>query len=135
MDARTRDGLMVNSLTMSKLLTILPWFAIVVGAVVYCSNFWDKAPGLSLYLEAAQCMLRGMPLQSCDPTFTYPPIFAFVMIPLIPLPLVLQNLIWYLMTLGSIVGCVTLSARMAQLIVPDDWSEHDLAWLYGLGVL
>ena len=24
---------------------------------------------------------------------------------------------------------------MAQLIVPDDRSEHDLAWLYGLGVL
>ncbi len=80
-------------------------------------------------------MLRGEPLQSCNPAFTYPPIFAFVMIPLVPLPLVLQNLIWYLVTLGSVVGCVILSARMAQLIVPEDWSERDLAWLYGLGVL
>jgi hypothetical protein len=134
MDARNRDGMMVNS-SRPKLLAILPWLGIAVGAVVYCSNFWDKAPGLSLYLEAAQCMLRGMPLQSCDPTFTYPPIFAFVMIPLVPLPLVLQNLVWYLLTLGSIVGGVILSGRMTQLIVPDDWSERDLARLYGLGVL
>jgi hypothetical protein len=111
------------------------WSAIALGAVVYCRNFWDKAPGLSLYLEAGQCMLRGMPLQGCDPTFTYPPLFAFVTIPLVPLPLVLQNLVWYLVTLGSTVGCVILSARKAQVIVPDDWSDHDLAWLYGLGVL
>jgi Glycosyltransferase family 87 len=126
---------MVGSLTKRTLLTSLPWLAIAAGAVIYCSNFWDRAPGLSLYLEAAQCMLRGEPLQSCNPAFTYPPIFAFVMIPLVPLPLVFQNLIWYLVTLGSIVGCVILSARMAQLIVPDDWSERDLAWLYGFGVL
>ncbi len=127
--------LMVGSLTRRKLMTTLPWLAIAVGAVLYCRNFWDEAPGLGLYLEAAQCMLRGEPLQSCNPAFTYPPIFAFVMIPLVPLPLVLQNLIWYLVTLGSIVGCVILSARMTQIIVPDDWSERDLAWLYGLGVL
>jgi hypothetical protein len=126
---------MIDSLTRRKLLSTSPWLAIAAGAVVYCRNFWDRAPGLSLYLEAAQCLLHGEPLQSCNSAFTYPPIFAFVIVPLVPLPMVLRNLIWYLLTLGSIVGCVFLSGRMAQLIVPDDWSEQDLAWLYGFGVL
>ncbi len=39
---------MVGSLTKRTLLSSLAWLAIAVGAVVYCSNFWDKAPGLSL---------------------------------------------------------------------------------------
>jgi hypothetical protein len=106
-----------------------------VGGVLYCRHYWDEAPGLTLYVEAAQCMLNGAPLQSCNPTFTYPPIFALVTIPLVPLPMVLQNLAWYLVTLGSILGCIALSARIAQRLVPDDWSDRDLGWLYGVGGL
>ncbi len=80
-------------------------------------------------------MLDGLPLQSCNPTYTYPPIFALVTIPLVPLPLVLQNLAWYLLTLGSLIGSFALSGRLVQRLAPCDWSERDLAWLYGIGIL
>jgi hypothetical protein len=126
---------MVDLSARRALLKKLLWLMIAVGGGLYCRHYWDQAPGLSLYVEAAQCMLDGAPLQSCNPTFTYPPIVAMMMIPLVPLPMVLQNLVWYLVTLGSIVGCVALSARMARRLTPDDWSERDLAWLYGLGSL
>jgi hypothetical protein len=114
---------------------ILLWLAVAIGAAFYCRHYWEEAPGLSLYIVAAQCMLDGLPLQSCDATFTYPPIFALVMIPLVPLPMLLRNLIWYLVTIGSLYGCVTLSAGLVRRIVPAEWSARDLAWLYGAGIL
>jgi hypothetical protein len=113
----------------------LIWFVVAAGAVLYCRHYWDEAPGVTLYVEAAQCMLYGLPLQNCNPTFTYPPIFALMMIPLVPLPMVLQNLVWYAVTLGALVLCFTLSARLVRRLVGDQWSERDLAWLYGLGIL
>ena len=64
-------------------------------------------------------MLDGMPLQNCDATFTYPPLLALTMTPLVPLQMVLrENLTWYLLTVLSIIGCSTLSARMAQRLAP-----------------
>jgi alpha-1,2-mannosyltransferase len=113
----------------------LLWLAVAIGAVLYCRHYWDEAPGLSLYVVAAQCMLDGLPLQSCDATFTYPPLFALAIIPLVPLPMVLRNLVWYLVTLGSLYGCITLSVGLARRIVPAEWSKRDLAWLYGAGIL
>ena len=56
-------------------------------------------------------------------------------IPLVPLPQVLQNLAWYVLTLVSLIGCFTLSVRLARRLVPDGWSERELVWLYILAVL
>jgi alpha-1,2-mannosyltransferase len=116
-------------------LNKLFWLAVALGAIPYCRHYWDEAPGLTLYVDAARCLLDGLALQSCDASYTYPPIFALVTIPLVPLPRVLQNLAWYALTLGSLIGCFTQGARLARRLVPDDWSERDLAWLYGLGIL
>ena len=125
------------------MMNLLPrvWLKIVlglllaVGAILYCRHYWDDAPGVTLYVEAARCMLDRVPPQICDPFYTYPPIFALLTIPLVPLPLVLQNLAWYLLTIGSLIGCFILSARLARRLVPDDWSTRDLGWLYGIGLL
>jgi hypothetical protein len=117
---------------LSKTLLVL---LVALGAIWYCYHYREDAPGVTLYVEAARCMLDGLPLQSCNPSYTYPPIFALVTMPLVPLPLILQNLAWYLMTLGALIGCFALSARLAQRLVTDAWSERDLAWLYGIGVL
>ena len=108
---------------------------LVVGAILYCRHYWDDAPGVTLYVEAARCVLDRLPPQICNPFYTYPPIFALMTIPLVPLPLVLQNLAWYLLTIGSLVGCLMLSVRLAQRLAPEGWSTRDLAWLYGIGIL
>lgn len=120
-------------------LRILLWvgtgLAVAAGAILYCRHFAIEAPGLDLYVGAARCMLDGAPLQSCEPTFTYPPIFAFVTIPLVTLPPVVQNLGWYLVTLGALCGCIAASMRLARLLVPGQWSKHERACLFGLGIL
>jgi hypothetical protein len=116
-------------------LTKSLWLLAALGAVLYCRHYWDEAPGLTLYIEAARCMLDGLPLQQCNPAYTYPPIFALLTIPLVPLPQVLQNLAWYVLTLVSLIGCFTLSVRLARRLVPDGWSERELVWLYILAVL
>ena len=100
--------LMIDVSAHRAALKKLLWLAVAVGAVLYCRHFSrDEAPGLNLYVEAARCMRDGAALQSCNPTYTYPPIFALVTIPLVPLPMVLQNLAWYALTLGSLIGCFT----------------------------
>jgi hypothetical protein len=111
------------------------WFLLAVGAAFYCRHYWGDAPGVTLYVEAARCMLQRLPLQSCNPFYTYPPIFALVTIPLIPLPLLLQNLIWYALTVGGLIGCCILSVRLVQQFAPGPWSLRDSAWLYVVGVL
>ncbi len=113
----------------------MSWLAIAVGAIFYCRHYWQEAPGVSLYVEAARCLLDGLPLQGCNPTYTYPPVFALMTIPLVPLPPVMQNLVWYLVTIGSLILCVTLSADLVRRIAPAEWSQRDLAWLYAVGIL
>jgi hypothetical protein len=108
---------------------------IAIGSFFYCRHYWDDAPGVTLYLEAARCLIEGKQLQTCNPFYTYPPIVALATIPLVALPLVLQNLIWYLLTVGGLAGCFVLSARLAQRLTPAHWSTRDLAWLYGVGLL
>jgi hypothetical protein len=138
---RYRKGHVVGRILMRELLTFrtllnaLVGLLVAIGGILYCRHYWDDAPGVTLYVEAARCMLDRLPLQNCNPYYTYPPIFALVTIPLVPLPLVLQNLAWYLLTLGGLVGCFVLSARLAQRLSPSTWSARDINWLYGVGVL
>jgi hypothetical protein len=108
---------------------------IAIGGFFYCRHYGDDAPVAALYVEAAQCLIDGKQLQICIPFYTYPPIVALATIPLVPLPSVLQNLIWYLLTLGELTGCIVLSARLAQRLTTAHWSLRELAWLYGVGML
>lgn len=116
------------------LLIAVSALAVAIGAVLYCRHFAQEAVGLDLFVEAARCMLKGDALQSCNATFTYPPLFAFVIIPLVPVTKLLQNLAWYLLTLGALAGCVALSVRLARRLVPGGWSAREFVWLYGLGL-
>jgi hypothetical protein len=127
--------LMIEGLAQRAALRLSFWIVAALGAVLYCRHYWNDAPGVTLYVEAARCMLDGLSLQRCNPTYTYPPFFALLTIPLAPLPLVLQNLAWYVLTLVSLIGCFTMSARLAQRLMPRGWPQRDLAWLYGLSIL
>ncbi len=69
---------------------------------------------MELYPQAASCLLRGEMLQTCDIGFSYPPIFAFLMLPLEPMPLWLRSLVWYLVTFGATIGSFKLSEMIAR---------------------
>lgn len=109
--------------------------AVLVGAIFYCRHFLAAPSGVSLYTRAARCMLEGLPLQHCDPVFTYPPAFALVIIPFVALPPLLQDLIWYFMTIGALAACFKLSEWLARPLARRRWSERDVAWLHGIAII
>jgi hypothetical protein len=68
---------------------------------------------MTLYPNAAACMLNSRPMGSCSPGFTYPPLFGFVMIPFVFLPMWLRNVLWY----AVLIGCTCGSFRLAESLV------------------
>lgn len=111
-----------------------PWIGLAVAAAAYYPRFALR-PGLALYTQAAGCMTEQQTIADCALAFTYPPFFAFVMIPFLALPHVAQTVVWYLVSLG----CAVLSCRIAELIavrlIPGPWSQRELGWLRVLAVL
>jgi len=80
-------------------------------------------------------MLDGKVLQACDPFYTYPPIVALLTIPLVPLPLVLQNVVWYALTIGGQLFGLLLIVSLARRLTPRNWSTRELVLLYAIGIL
>jgi len=68
-------------------------------------------------------------LQVCDQGFTYPPFFAFVMLPFVPMPLWLRDLVWYGVTLGATIGAFKLSETIAVKSLAAPLERADLFWL------
>lgn len=105
-----------------------PWLVLLVVAAAYYPRFIHPG-GLQLYRHAAECLVTQQILQVCDLAFTYPPAFAFVMIPFVPIPLGLGVFVWYLITLACTVYCCRLSETIALRLLPGPWTARDLAWL------
>jgi Glycosyltransferase family 87 len=105
------------------------WIALVVFFVAYYPRFIADGNGIRLYTQAAQCLLDNRILQNCTWSFTYPPAFAFVMIPFAPLPMWLCLLIWYGITIVAIVGSFKLSEQIAGRLFADSFSKNELAWV------
>jgi hypothetical protein len=112
-----------------------PWLLIVVAAAAYYPRFIKDPVGMEMYPQAAQCLLHGAMLQACDNGFTYPPIFAFLMLPLAPLPLWLRDLIWYLVTVGAAVGSFKMAELLARSAVAPPLNAIELSWTRFLGLL
>jgi alpha-1,2-mannosyltransferase len=111
-----------------------PWLALLIAAVAYYPRF-DKLGGISLYSQAASCLWHQQPLQQCVLLFTYPPAFAFVMVPFIALSATAQTVVWYIISLAcGVLSCV-LSEKIALRLFPGPWSTRDITWLRVLGVL
>jgi hypothetical protein len=104
--------------------------AVAIGAILYCRHFWEDAPGVTLMCRGSTLYARrqGAPGMQC-----LPPIFALATIPLVPLPLVLQNFIWYALTLGGLGGRLVFSARLAQQLSDTAWTADERRWLYAIG--
>lgn len=102
---------------------------LVIFAVAYFHRFAKDPTGVTLYPDAAQCLLHHELIPQCAQAFTYPPAFAFMMIPFVPLPLWARNLIWYAVTWAALVivwrGAVMLCLRLCG----GGWSERELAIL------
>ena len=112
-----------------------PWLVILIAAAAYYPRFIKYPAGIELYPQAAACLLRGEMLQACDIGFSYPPIFAFLMLPFEPMPLWLRGLVWYLITFGATIGSFKLSEMMARRAVAVPLSGVELIWLRLVGLL
>src|SRR6185295_1124373 len=110
------------------------WLAAALGLVAYCYHYWPVGGGAKLYLSAARWLWDGLPLQQCDKYFTYPPAIAFVMLPLIAVPSVLINPIWYGVTFGALLGCFLLSVTLVKHAIGGAWPDRETAWLYLIGI-
>lgn len=103
------------------------WIALIAAAAAYYPRFVHPG-GMLLYRHAAECIWTQQILQVCDRAFTYPPAFAFVMLPFVALPMWLAVLIWYLITLVCTAICLVLCKRLALQLFPGDWQDKDLRW-------
>jgi len=86
---------------------------LLIGLALYYLRFSLHPDGMTLYPIAAACMLNGQPMGSCRPSFTYPPLFGFMMIPFVFLPMWLRNVLWY----AVLIGCTFGSFRLAESLV------------------
>lgn len=101
------------------------WVALTVAAAAYYPRFVHPG-GMLLYRHAAECMWTQQVLQVCDRGFTYPPVFAFVMLPFVTLPMWLAVLLWYLITLACTVLSLQLCKRLALHQIGGPWYGRDL---------
>jgi hypothetical protein len=106
---------------------------ILCAAIAYYPRF-AKEP-MDLYPDAARCLLENAPLQACQVMFTYPPAFAFVMIPFAPMPMWLRHVVWYAITVGATIAAYRIAEMLARRAVPNRFSDKELIWLRVLSVL
>ncbi len=111
-----------------------PWLVFLIAAIAYYPRF-AKPGGIALYSHAGSCLWQQQPLQQCVLEFTYPPAFAFVMIPFITLSVTAQTVVWYAISLACAVLCCFLSEKIALRLFPGPWSSREIIWLRVLGVL
>jgi len=102
------------------------WLVFVVAAIVYFHRFAQHGQGMALYPLGGDCVLRQQALKICAPMFTYPPAFAFTMIPFALVSDFAWNLGWYLITLAATILSYRLAEALARQLVPGPWLERDL---------
>lgn len=111
-----------------------PWVAFLIAAVAYYPRF-AKPGGIALYSHAGACLWQQQPLQQCVLEFTYPPAFAFVMVPFIALSVTAQTIVWYAISLACAAICCVLSEKIALRMFPGPWNAREITWLRMIGVL
>jgi len=106
-----------------------PWLLIAIAAAAYYPRFIKDPVGMTMYPQAASCLIHGQMLQRCDDGFTYPPLLGFLMLPLEPLPLWLRNLAWYLISIAVTTGAFRLAERLAGQAVVPPLQHNEKIWL------
>lgn len=101
----------------------------VAAVVLYYPRFVRHPEGMKLFPLAANCLLRGEAMNACAPAFTYPPAFAFFMIPFAPLPMWIRNLLWYAVLVGVTWLSFSLCERLTRLAFPGPWRQREVRWM------
>ena len=105
------------------------WITLILLAAVYYPLFGKGVRGLIYYVQAGQCILSDQPLIACAPGYSYSPALAALVIPIGSAPAVLQELIWYVICVGSLVITVRLAEAMAGRLYPGAALGRNLIWL------
>ena len=106
-----------------------PWIVVAIVAVAYYPRFIKDSDGMEYYPAAARCLLNHQLVLHCEPRFTYPPAFAFLMIPFVAMPLWLRDLVWYAVTIGAMIGSFKLSEMLARSSVDPPLDAIELRWM------
>jgi Arc/MetJ family transcription regulator len=104
---------------------------ILLGAAVilYFPVFARHPEGMTLYPLAAECLLKGQAIKEGAPAFTYLPVFAFFMIPFVPLPMWARNLLWYAILISSTFLAFRFCQRLVLNTFPRLLDERETRWL------
>jgi len=94
------------------------WIVLVALAAIYYPLFGKGVRGLTFYVQAGQCILSDQPLIACAPGYSYSPALAALVIPIGVAPAALQELIWYVICVGSLVITVRLAEAIAGRLYP-----------------
>jgi Glycosyltransferase family 87 len=112
------------------------WVVLFFCCLAYYPRFVaSSGAGMTLYPQAGRCILDSQILQKCAVLFTYPPAFAFIMIPLAPMPMWLRLMIWYVITVAAAVGSFKLSERLAARLFATPPSARELIWVRVIAVI
>jgi hypothetical protein len=103
--------------------------AAALAAVAYYPRFIKLPAGMETYPQAAACLWHAQMLQACDPGFTYPPFFAFLMLPFAAMPMWLRDLVWYGVTLAATVGAFKSSEVITGKALATPLDRAELSWL------
>jgi hypothetical protein len=102
---------------------------LVIAIIIYFPTFARHHDGMTLYPLAGECLLKGQSIKEGAPAFTYPPVFAFFMIPFVPLPMLARNILWYVILLGSTFLSFRFCQRLVLATFPRTLNERETRWL------
>jgi Glycosyltransferase family 87 len=111
------------------------WVGFALAASAYFIFRFQVQHGLPLYSHAAECIWRQQILQACELHFTYPPLFAVLMLPFFAMPAWLGTLIWYVITLSCTVLSCWLCEELTVRMFPGQWCSRQREWLRLFGIL
>lgn len=103
--------------------------SVIAAAAYFFRIRLHPGGGTDLYPQAAECMIKGLPISTCSPDFTYPPLFSFLVIPMVYLPMWARHLGWYLLLLALTVGSIRIAERLVLAAFEFAPSDLERQWL------
>jgi hypothetical protein len=103
------------------------WVVVGLALVLYYPTFSTGYGGTAIFLLAGDCMLQGERLATCSLGYSYPPFFAFFIIPLSLLPLWAGKLAWYAVVIASTYGCFRICESLT--IRTFGLTQKELLWV------